>query len=134
MTIEMTRRLVNGIALLDLQGPLTAGAATDGGSLCAAVAELAEAGYLEIALNLVGVTCLDARGLGAGGLALHAARDRGGRLTLVAPPPRVQRLLSITRLDTVFELCGSEAELRRRRCAAGLAVRDAVGDAQAAYA
>lgn len=134
MTIGMTRRVMHGIALVDLQGPPTAGAAADDGSLRAAVAALAEAGYMEIAVNLDGVTCLDARGLGELVLALQAARDRGGRLTLVAPPPRVQRLLSVTRLDTVFDLCGSEAELHARRDTAGLAARDAVGDAQAAYA
>jgi len=37
-------------------------------------------------------------------LALKAARARGARLTLVAPPARVRRMLAVTGLDTVFEL------------------------------
>lgn len=135
MTMHISRRLAHGVALLDVNGPLTVNAGDMmRGGLHTAVAQLADAGDAEIALNLRGVTQLDARGLGELVLALRAARDRGLRLILVAPPPRVERMLSVTRLDTVFELCGSEAELRRRRCAAGLAVRDAVGDAQAAYA
>lgn len=123
MTIQLTRRTMHGIALVDLQGPLTADAAADSGSLRAAVAQLAEAGCLDIAVNLDEVTRLDACGLGELVAALHAARDRGARLTFVAPPPRVRRLLSVTQLDTVFDLCGSEAELRPRRAVAA-AVQD----------
>jgi anti-anti-sigma factor len=111
MPMEMTRRFVNGIALVDVRGPLAAGTMADGGSLRATVAQLAEAGYAEIAVHLDGVTSLDARGLGELVLALHAARERSVRLRFLAPSPRVQRMLSITRLDTVLDLCDSEAEL-----------------------
>ena len=112
MTTHISRRLAHGVAVLDVNGPLTADAGDMmSGDLPTAVAQLADTGYAEIALNLRGVTQLDARGLGELVLALRAARDRGLRLRLVAPPPRVERMLSVTRLDTVFELCGSEAEL-----------------------
>lgn len=68
-------------------------------------------------MRLEGVTRLDAHGLGELVLALAAARARGRRLTFVAPPPRVQRLLALTRLDTVFEVCDSETELNSPLCA-----------------
>jgi anti-sigma B factor antagonist len=114
--MEMTWRFVNGVVLLDLKGRLTTGAADLGrGSLRVAVAELTAGGCVDIALNLAGLTALDAGGLGELVLALRAAREHGGRLTLVAPLPRVRRMLAVTRLDTVFDVCGTEAELRARR-------------------
>lgn len=135
MTMHISRRLAGGVALLDVSGALTAAAAADGGSLRRAVAQLADAGFVDIAVNLRGVTALDAHGLGELVGALHAARDRSGRLTIVAAPPRVQRMLSVTRLDTVFEQCGTEAELRARHAAESrVAGRGAASDARAAYA
>jgi len=104
MAVEMTPRVLNGIARLDLQGALTAEAAIRGGSLPAAVAQLTRQGFREIAVNLAAVTRLDACGLGELVRALRLARDHGARLTLVAPPPRVRRMLAVTRLDTVFEM------------------------------
>ena len=111
MAREMDARFMDGIALVDLRGPLTAGADTEGVRLPAVVAQLAEGGFAEIAMNLSAVSDLDARGLGELVLARQAARDRGARLMLVAPPPRVRRLLSVTRLDTVFDLREGECEL-----------------------
>jgi anti-sigma B factor antagonist len=110
MTIQMTSRQMNGLALVDLRGSLAAGAAAERGGLAAAVAQLADAGFVNIAVNLAEVTRVDARGLGELVLALRAAHDRSAHLALVAPPPRLRRLLSLTRLDTVFELCDSEAD------------------------
>jgi anti-sigma B factor antagonist len=135
MTMHISRRLAGGVTLLDVSGTLTAAAAADGGSLRSAVAQLADAGFVDIAVNLHGVNELDAHGLGELVRALHAARDRSGRLTLVAAPPRVQKMLSVTRLDTVFDLCGSEAELRARQAAENrVERRGAASDARAAYA
>lgn len=111
MALEMTPRVVNGIAVLALRGSLIE-PADEGVSLSAAVAQLADAGLPEIAVNLDGVTQLDARGLGALVLAHRAARDRGGRLALVVPQPWARRMLAVTHLDRVFEVCGSEGELR----------------------
>lgn len=119
----MTRRLANGVARLDLQGPLTADAASDT-TLRTGVAELTTAGVAEIAVNLAGVTRVDAYGLGQLVLAWLAARTRGGRVTYVAAPPRLRHLLSLTRLDTVFDLRAGESaaafsdqDCRRISCA-----------------
>jgi anti-anti-sigma factor len=106
----MTPRQMDGLALIDLRGSLAAGAATERVGLAAAIARLADAGIVDIALNLADVTRVDARGLGELLLALRAAHDRGAHLTLVDPPPRLRRMLAITRLDTVFDMtesCGS---------------------------
>ncbi|MBI3048721.1 MAG: STAS domain-containing protein [Acidobacteria bacterium] len=135
MVIATTPRLVNGSALLDLTGRLTAGAANvEDSRLRTEVAELAAAGCAEIALNLAGLIAVDARGLGELVLALRTARERGGRLTLVAPPPRVRRMLAITRLDTVFDVCSTETEFRARSGTPRPVDACVVVGAQAAYA
>ena len=107
MTIHMTPRLQNGLALLDVRGSLAARAADEHSGLAATVAQLADAGFAEIAVNLAEVTRVDAGGLGELVLALRAAHDRGARLTLVAAPLRVRHLLTVTRLDTVIDVTES---------------------------
>lgn len=113
--MEITRRTVKGVMLLDLTGALAVGPAdVEGAPLGTAIRELTDGGCLDIALNLAGLTHLDARGLGELVLALKAVRGCGGRLTLVAPSPRVLRLLNVTRLDTIFECYESEAKFLAR--------------------
>jgi anti-anti-sigma factor len=108
MTVQMTSRRMNGLALVDVRGSLATGSAgAVRGRLAAAVAHLADTGVSTIAVNLAEVIRVDASGLGELVLALRAAHDRGARLTLVAPPPRVRRMLAITCLDKVFEIKSS---------------------------
>ena len=110
--MEITRRIVGGVIVLDLTGPLIVSATEEEiAPLRSAIDGLTAVGHLEVALNLAGVTHLDARGLGELVCALNVVRAQGGRLILLAPPPRVARLLAVTRLDTVFEICKSEEEL-----------------------
>jgi anti-anti-sigma factor len=52
-----------------------------------------------IRLDLAGVTELDAAGLGVLARLARRARYRGRACSLVAAPPRVRRLLALTRLD-----------------------------------
>ena len=110
--MQITRRLVGGVIVLDLTGPLIVSATEEElAPLRSAIQGLTAAGHVEVALNLAGITHLDAMGLGELVCALNIVRARDGRLILLAPPPRVARLLAITRLNTVFEICGSEDEL-----------------------
>jgi anti-sigma B factor antagonist len=113
--MEITRRTVKGVMLLDLTGALSVGSAeVEGAPLGTAIRELTRGGCLDIALNLAGLTHLDARGLGELVFALKTVRGCGGRLSLVAPSPRVRKLLAVTRLDTIFECYDSEAEFLTR--------------------
>jgi len=79
--------------------------------LRAAIGDLIAAGRVDVAVNLAGLTRLDARGLGELVVAMKALRHRGGRLALVAPAPRVAKMLAVTGLDAVFERCETEAQL-----------------------
>lgn len=110
--MEITRRAVGSVALLDLTGRLTVSPGeVEVAPLRAAIDELMSAGCIDIAVNLAGLTHLDARGLGELVVAMKTLRQHGGRLALVAPAPRVAKMLAVTGLDAVFERCDTEAEL-----------------------
>ena len=64
---------------------------------------------LKILLNLAEVTYIDSSGLGNLINALAQARKQGGELKLVNLPPKVQDVMQITKLYTVFDILNDEA-------------------------
>jgi anti-anti-sigma factor len=88
--------------------PSSATVALDGEidiSNCPAIRRLLMAaisgGYIHLAIDMSGVTFIDATGIGVLVAAANQARAAGGGLSLVAPSRPVQRLLDILRLDAV---------------------------------
>ncbi len=63
-----------------------------------------------LVIDLADVTFVDSSGLGALIHARNGARERGGSVSLVSPPPMVRRLLGSTRLHDVFHIYDSLAE------------------------
>ena len=61
-------------------------------------------------LNLTGVDYIDSSGLGQLISIWTSIRNKAGHMTVLNPTKRVQRLLDITRLDTVFEIFQTENE------------------------
>jgi anti-sigma B factor antagonist len=110
--MEITRRFVGRMALLDLTGRLEVSPGEiEIASLRTAIGNLIAAGCVDITVNLAGLTRLDARGLGELVVSMKTLRLRGGRLSLLAPTPRVAKMLAVTGLDAVFERCDTEAQL-----------------------
>ena len=110
--MEITRRSVGSVTLLDLTGRLTVSPGeVEVAPLRTAIGGLMTAGCVDIAVNLAGLTHLDARGLGELVVAMKTLRRHGGRLALVAPAPRIAKMLAVTGLDAVFERCETEAQL-----------------------
>ena len=110
--MEITRRFVGRMALLDLTGRLEVSPGeVEVASLRTAIGNLIAAGCVDVTVNLAGLTRLDARGLGELVVAMKTLRLRGGRLWLMAPTPRVAKMLAVTGLDAVFERCDTEAQL-----------------------
>ena len=107
MSLQVHRRERQGIRILDLQGRLTIGDSE--GILRAAIIALADAGSVNIVLNLTGVPEIDDDGLGA--LVFCSARiaKSGGALKLLALPIHLG-LLVLTKLDTVFEVFSDEED------------------------
>lgn len=63
-----------------------------------------------VVIDLADVTFVDSSGLGAMIVARKGARDDGGSMSLVSPPPVVRRLLGSTQLHDVFTIYDSLAD------------------------
>ena len=57
-----------------------------------------------VVIDLTHVTFVDSTGLGGLIAARNTARESGGSLSLVSPPPLVRRLLGSTQLHDVFDI------------------------------
>ena len=75
-------------------------------SMCHAV----DAGAQNILINLGEVTTIDSSGIGELVAAYTTVTNRGGNLKLLNLPPKVQDILQITQLFTVFDVLDSEEE------------------------
>jgi anti-sigma B factor antagonist len=102
MTLKISVRQVDNVAVVDLSGRITLGEAS--GALRDAIKDLLAKDQKNILLNLADVTYIDSSGLGelVGGFA--TVNNRGGRLKLVNVQKRVHELMQITKLYSVFEV------------------------------
>ena len=106
MTIQ--ERVVGAVTVLDLSGKLVLG---DGDMLLKdKIHSLVFQGRKQIILNLGGVSYVDSSGLGALVASFVTAKNNGGQIKLVSLTKRLQDLLSIAKLLTVFEAYDSEEE------------------------
>ena len=105
--MNITQRVVNTLTVLRVRGRLAAEADDDLDRFRHAV-DAASAGGVDLAIDLSEVQSVDSEGIGELARALGRVSRRGGRLALVAPSPSVNRLLSITKLDSVFHVLPSE--------------------------
>ena len=74
------------------------------------IQKLLQAGDRKFLLNLADVDYIDSSGLGELVSSFTAVRNSGGLLKLLNLTKRVQDLLQITKLLTVFEVFNNEAE------------------------
>ena len=99
--MDMRERVVEGVTVLDLSGKIILGEGDV--QIRERIKELLADGQKRILLNLAEVTYMDSAGLG-GLISSYATVNREkGQLKLVNLGHRVQDLLSITKLITVFE-------------------------------
>jgi anti-sigma B factor antagonist len=110
--MEIARRLEADLTILGLTGRcvVSSGESELVELRSAIVASMLE-GRPRVALDLKGLASIDARGLGELVFAYRMLRGAGGGLALVSPTATVRKMLAVTRLDTVFPLCESEAEV-----------------------
>ena len=109
MTIQ--ERIVGSVAVLDLNGKLVLG---DGDALLKdKIHSLVFQGHKQIVLNLGGVSYMDSSGLGALVASSVTAKSNGGQIKLANLTKRLQDLLSIAKLLTVFDSFDNEAEALR---------------------
>ena len=109
--MKIEERPVGSVIVLDLAGKLVAGEGV--GRLKDKINSLVLQGNREILLNLGGVSYIDSNGLGEL-VASHTTVIRNqGHIKLVNLTARVQDLLAICRLTTVFESFDTEADALR---------------------
>ena len=107
MKMTANTRLVGGVTIVDLSGRIVLG---DGSTaLRDLVRNLISEGNKKILLNLRNVDYIDSSGLGELVSAFTSMRSAGGVLKLLNLSKRVQALLQITKLYTVFDITDDEA-------------------------
>jgi anti-sigma B factor antagonist len=105
--IEIESREREGVKILDLNGKLTVGGASD---LREKVNEQVAAGHLRQILNLKEVDYIDSTGLGAMVICYMSLQKAGGALKLVHLNRRNLELVLLTKLSTVFQIFNEEQE------------------------
>jgi anti-sigma B factor antagonist len=109
--MQMTERTAGNVTVLDLSGKITLG--EDHTLLKDKIQSLLHQGKKDILFNLADVAYVDSSGLGAIMAAYTTVTREGGRLTIANVTRRLQDLLSITKMLTVFETYDSEDEALR---------------------
>jgi anti-sigma B factor antagonist len=106
--MEIAERKVSDVTILDLTGKMTLGEGDE--ALKAAINTLLAAGHKKLVLNLGNVPYIDSAGLGEVVRTHTTVSRQGGSLKLLNLTKRIEDLLSITKLLTVFDTYDSEAE------------------------
>jgi anti-sigma B factor antagonist len=106
--MEIAERLVGDITVLDLKGKMTLGEGDE--LLKDKINSMLGAGKKKLVLNLEGVPYIDSAGLGEIVRTFTTVSRQGGSLKLLNLTKRIEDLLAITKLLTVFETFDTEAE------------------------
>jgi anti-sigma B factor antagonist len=106
--MQIEERVVGDVTILDLKGKITLGEGDE--ALKDKINSLTLQNRRQILLNLEGVPYIDSAGLGEVVRTYTTVSRQGGQLKLVNLTKRIEDLLSITKLLTVFETFDTEAE------------------------
>ena len=106
--LDLKERQAGDVTILDLSGEVRIG---DGSvALRDSIRNLADQGKTKVLLNLAGVKYIDSSGIGELIANYTTLSRQGGQLKLLKLTDRVQNLLVITKLLTVFDSFDDEAE------------------------
>ena len=95
------------VVVLELHGEASV---STGRTLSGFLEEVIDQGYRQLLIDMAEVTYLDSSALGALVGSYKKLTERGGTLLLVSPSPLVQRVLQISRLDRLFNVCDTEQQ------------------------
>ena len=108
MSIKASTRQFEDVTIVDLSGQIKLG---EGSSIVRdLVKDLLGKGNKKILLNLADVSYIDSSGIGELVSAFTSVRNQGGELKLLQLTRKVQDLLTITKLITVFDVKDDEAD------------------------
>ena len=106
--LNISERHVGDVTILDMDGKITIGEGSV--ALRTAIRRLLEEGKKQILLNLAKVGYIDSSGIGELVSSYTAINKEGGELKLLNLTQKLQDLLTITKLLTVFDVYESEEE------------------------
>lgn len=104
--ITISERQAGDVTILDLDGKVTIGEGSV--ALRSAIRRLLGEGKSKILLNLGGVGYIDSSGIGELVSSFTAVNKEGGTLKLLNLTQKIQDLLAITKLLTVFDVFEDE--------------------------
>ena len=107
MNMTTSTRQVGGVTIVDISGRIVLG--EESAALRSLVSELLNKGHKKILFNLGDVEYIDSSGLGHLVSAYTSVRKQGGELKLLHLTKKVQDVMQITRLYTVFDVLDDEA-------------------------
>jgi anti-sigma B factor antagonist len=107
MDMTTSTRVVGDVTVVDISGRIALGEESAG--LRDIIMNLLSDGHPKILLNLAGVNYIDSSGLGTLVSGFTSVRKAGGELKLVNLTEKVDNLMQITKLYTVFDIADSEA-------------------------
>ena len=104
--LRIDERAVQGVTVLTLSGEIT----LDDGDLALGrrIDDLLARGYVKLIVDLAGVTYIDSSGVGMMVATLREVQKHGGDMRLVRLTTRGQRLFSVLKLKTTFEIFDDE--------------------------
>ncbi|MGH9255730.1 MAG: STAS domain-containing protein [Vicinamibacterales bacterium] len=106
--MQLQERIVGGVAIIKVIGDITLNRGGDV-ILKDKVQSLLHQGHRNLLIDLSGVSYVDSAGLGELVQAYVTTKNRGGSLRLLNLTKRIQDLLVVTKLLTVFDAYDSES-------------------------
>ncbi|MBM3813209.1 MAG: STAS domain-containing protein [Acidimicrobiia bacterium] len=107
MSVKLTTRQVGDVTVIDADGRITLGEGST--AFREKIKELLGANNKKILVNMANITYIDSSGIGELVSSFTTTTNAGGALKLLSLGKRVQDLLQITKLYTVFETFDDEA-------------------------
>ena len=106
--MKATSRTVDGVEIISLQGKITIGSGDS--QLREVITNAVNNGKNKILLDMSQVTTIDSSGIGELVGSYTTVTNRGGKLKLLHLPAKLNELLHVTQLITVFEVHENEQE------------------------
>ena len=108
MSMKTVVRLVDSVTIIDVSGRITLGEGCT--QLRELIREQLSKGNKNVLLNLGDVSYIDSSGIGELVSSYTAVSNQGGSLKLLNLTKKVQDLLQITKLYTIFDVHDDEAK------------------------
>jgi anti-sigma B factor antagonist len=107
--MKIDARTIGDVHILDCSGKITLGQGTM--TVRNVVLDILKTGGRKIVLNLADVNYIDSPGVGELVSSYTTVIRQGGQLKLLSLTKKIQEVLAITRLLTVFQVYDSETEM-----------------------